>query len=84
MEYDHSYKCRCPTCLEADKRIAAGKPKRQVPRFVLEAWKEKQNREANNELQFGYMEIQCPFCRHYFKVKISPSITCLRCGKVIQ
>lgn len=80
MKDIHGYKCRCSRCVEADRRTT----KRKLPLSVINEIKEKAKKKYDDELKVGVMDIQCPHCQHYIKVKISSRIDCYRCGKVIS
>jgi transposase-like protein len=52
-----------------------------MPRHVLEEYKEKRARQEFMEYSSGLMEIQCPHCRHYSKVKVGPVMHCPKCAR---
>ena len=83
---NHRANCYCKLCQlarEKEEQLSP-KPKRKVPRAVMEAWKEKQAKQQELELWNGVMSIECPHCHHFVKVKVGPTIKCTACAKEIK
>lgn len=86
MNTSHNPKvyCRCPRCEEARQLLKRDQPKRQVPKQVMEAWKEKQAKQEELELFKGNIKMCCPSCKHWTYWKVGPRMQCPACGLVVK
>lgn len=73
----YQHKCQCETCTIARQREK--KDKHRPPRHVMNEWMEKKMKEEEAEMWAGIMVIQCPYCRHYSKVKVKMTNQCPKC-----
>lgn len=77
MRDNHGHWCNCPLCKEAYR--TSQKMKRNIPQSVRLQLQEKNAKREEEDMKKGLMEIECPSCHHFIKVKIARQIRCYRC-----
>lgn len=77
---DHKAWCNCELC-ETARRM---KPKRKLPRFVIEQYKQKLLIKEDEMLRSGFILMDCPYCGHTSWSKIGPIMKCGCCCKEIK
>lgn len=81
---NHKAFCRCIRCVDAKLKLQSGKPKRFLPKHVMNEILEKSAKQEELMLFKGYILQECPACLHHSYMKISPVMKCLLCCHQIK